>query len=61
MQKLHMVAEIGVFTLNALNHGEISISQAPRQVLLPSSLYRVRLTKNDVSFLYACLCFIQNN
>lgn len=51
MQKLHMVAEIGVFTLNALNHGEISISQAPRQVLLPSLLYRVRLTKNDVSFL----------
>lgn len=50
MQKLHMLAEIGLFTLNSLNHGRISLSQAPRQVLLPSSLYRVGITKNDVSF-----------
>ncbi|KAK7321020.1 hypothetical protein VNO77_31092 [Canavalia gladiata] len=41
--KLHMLAEIGIFTLNALNHGRISVLQAPGQVLLPSSLYRVSL------------------
>lgn len=59
MQRLHMLAEIGIFILNALNHGAIPVSQAPGQILLPSSLYRVSLTKNDVSFLGACLCFKQ--
>ncbi|KAK7385197.1 hypothetical protein VNO78_30910 [Psophocarpus tetragonolobus] len=38
--KLHMLAEIGIFTLNELNHGGISVSQTPGQILLPSSLYR---------------------
>ncbi|XP_012567744.1 sister chromatid cohesion protein PDS5 homolog B isoform X3 [Cicer arietinum] len=47
--KLHKLAEIGRFALNALSPSEISVSQAPRQVLLPSSLYRVSLTKDDAS------------
>lgn len=51
MQKLHMLAEIGIFTLNELNDGGISVLQASGQVLLPSSLYRVSLVQNDVSFL----------
>lgn len=51
MQKLHMLAEIGIFTLNELSHGGISKLQTPGQILLPSSLYRVSLVKNDVSFL----------
>ncbi|TKY56158.1 Sister chromatid cohesion protein PDS5-like B-A [Spatholobus suberectus] len=38
--KLHMLAEIGIFTLNELNHGGISVLRTPGQVLLPSSLYR---------------------
>ncbi|CAJ1971875.1 unnamed protein product [Sphenostylis stenocarpa] len=49
--KLHMLAEIGIFTLNKLNHGGIPVLQTPGQILLPSSLYRVSLFKNDVSFL----------
>ncbi|XP_061341944.1 sister chromatid cohesion protein PDS5 homolog B [Gastrolobium bilobum] len=47
--KLHMLAEIGIFTLNALNQSRTSVSQAPAQVLLPSSLYRVSLTKNSAN------------
>ncbi|KAK7275658.1 hypothetical protein RIF29_16778 [Crotalaria pallida] len=38
--KLHMLAEFGIFTLNELNDGSIPVSQAPGQILLPSSLYR---------------------
>jgi len=56
MQKLHKLVEIGLFTLNALSPGEISVSQAPRQILMPLSLYRASLTKDDVSFLYEFLC-----
>ena len=51
MQRLHLLADIGIFILNALNQGAISISQAPGQILLPSSLYRISLAKDDVSFL----------
>jgi len=51
MQKLHMLAEIGIFTLNKLIHGGISKLQTPGQILLPSSLYRVSLLKSNVSFL----------
>lgn len=59
MQKLHKLVEIGLFTLNALSPGEISVSQAPRQILIPLSLYRVSLTKDDVSFLYEFLFLTQ--
>ncbi|KAK7301359.1 hypothetical protein RJT34_12222 [Clitoria ternatea] len=47
--KLHVLAEIGIFTLNALNHGGISVLQTPGQVLLPSSLYRASLIKNGAN------------
>eukprot|EP00256_Glycine_max_P042836 XP_006593598.1 sister chromatid cohesion protein PDS5 homolog B-A isoform X6 [Glycine max] len=47
--KLHMLAEIGIFILNEFNHGGISVLQTPGQILLPSSLYRVSLIKNDTS------------
>lgn len=47
--KLHKLVEIGLFTLNALSPGEISVSQAPRQILIPLSLYRVSLTKDDAN------------
>ncbi|KAL2317798.1 hypothetical protein Fmac_031674 [Flemingia macrophylla] len=47
--KLHMLAEIGIFTLNELNHGGISVLKTPGQVLLPSSLYRVS-SKCTISF-----------
>lgn len=47
--KLHMLAEIGIFTLNELNDGGISVLQASGQVLLPSSLYRVSLVQNGTS------------
>ncbi|KAL2586437.1 hypothetical protein AAZV13_13G054600 [Glycine max] len=46
---LHMLAEIGIFILNEFNHGGISVLQTPGQILLPSSLYRVSLIKNDTS------------
>jgi hypothetical protein len=59
MQKLHKLAEIGIFTLKALCPGEISVSQVPRQILLPLSLYRASLTRDDVSFLYEFLCLTQ--
>lgn len=55
MQKLHKLAEIGIFTLNALSPVEISVSQAPRQILLPSSLYRASLPNDEVSLLYKFL------
>lgn len=58
MQKLHMLAEIGIFILNEFNHGGISVLQTPGQILLPSSLYRVSLIKNDVSFLEGLLSFL---
>ncbi|KAI4337812.1 hypothetical protein L6164_016184 [Bauhinia variegata] len=45
--KLHFLADIGIFILNALNHGKISTSQAPGQILLPSSLYRMSLSGID--------------
>ncbi|KAL2977376.1 hypothetical protein AAZX31_13G063900 [Glycine max] len=48
-KKLHMLAEIGIFILNEFNHGGISVLQTPGQILLPSSLYRVSLIKNDTS------------
>ncbi|KAK7373150.1 hypothetical protein VNO80_06548 [Phaseolus coccineus] len=48
--KLHMLAEIGIFTLNELSHGGISKLQTPGQILLPSSLYRVALVKSDTTF-----------
>ncbi|XP_019460581.1 PREDICTED: sister chromatid cohesion protein PDS5 homolog A isoform X2 [Lupinus angustifolius] len=47
--KLHMLAEFGIFHLNALNHNAISLSQSPGQILLPSSLYRPSLTKKDAN------------
>ncbi|XP_054798442.1 sister chromatid cohesion protein PDS5 homolog B isoform X2 [Prosopis cineraria] len=47
--KLHMLADIGIFILNALKHGEISASQAPGQILLPSSLYKMSFAKNNAN------------
>ncbi|XP_057735278.1 sister chromatid cohesion protein PDS5 homolog B isoform X2 [Arachis stenosperma] len=38
--KLHILAEFGMFALNAINRGAISVSQAPGQILLPSSFYK---------------------
>ncbi|XP_020238238.1 sister chromatid cohesion protein PDS5 homolog A isoform X2 [Cajanus cajan] len=49
MTTLHMLAEIGIFALNKLNHGGISVLKNPGQVLLPSSLYRAS-SKCPVSF-----------
>ncbi|XP_050886005.1 sister chromatid cohesion protein PDS5 homolog B isoform X2 [Lathyrus oleraceus] len=46
---LHKLAEIGIFTLNALSPVEISVSQAPRQILLPSSLYRASLPNDEAN------------
>ncbi|KAL1294310.1 hypothetical protein AAHE18_19G133200 [Arachis hypogaea] len=40
--KLHILAEFGMFALNAINHGAISVSQAPGQILLPSSFYKLQ-------------------
>lgn len=48
MQKLHMLADIGIFFLNALKHGAISASLAPGQILLPSSLYGTNFAENNV-------------
>jgi hypothetical protein len=50
MQKLHKLAEIGIFTLKALYPGEISVSQAPQKLFPPLSLYKVSLTRDE--FLY---------
>ncbi|XP_047149337.1 sister chromatid cohesion protein PDS5 homolog B isoform X1 [Vigna umbellata] len=58
--KLHMLAEIGIFTLNELSHGGISKLQTPGQILLPSSLYRVSLIKNDTSSKCLKSCFEEN-
>ncbi|KAF7829836.1 sister chromatid cohesion protein PDS5-like protein A isoform X2 [Senna tora] len=44
--KLHMLADIGIFFLNASKHGSISASQTPGQILLPSSLYGTSSAKN---------------
>lgn len=40
LQKLHMLAEIGMSVLNFLKHENIDLSHAPGLVLLPSSLYK---------------------
>ncbi|XP_058724136.1 sister chromatid cohesion protein PDS5 homolog B isoform X3 [Vicia villosa] len=47
--KLHKLAEIGLFTLNALSPVDISVSQAPRQILLPSSLYRASIPNDEAN------------
>ncbi|GAU44494.1 hypothetical protein TSUD_13050 [Trifolium subterraneum] len=47
--KLHKLVEIGIFTLKALCPGEISVSQVPRQIFLPLSLYRASVTKDDAN------------
>ncbi|MED6211114.1 hypothetical protein PIB30_070449 [Stylosanthes scabra] len=40
--KLHILAEFGIFALNAFNHGAISVSHAPGQILLPSLFYKLQ-------------------
>jgi hypothetical protein len=57
MQKLHKLAEIGIFTLKALYPGEISVSQALQKLFPLSSLYKVSLTRDE--FLYHIL-FIEH-
>ncbi|KAG6608062.1 Sister chromatid cohesion protein PDS5-like A-B, partial [Cucurbita argyrosperma subsp. sororia] len=39
--KLHILADIGLSFVTALNYSGVSLSCAPRQILLPLSLYRV--------------------
>ncbi|XP_023523391.1 sister chromatid cohesion protein PDS5 homolog A-like isoform X2 [Cucurbita pepo subsp. pepo] len=39
--KLHILADIGLSFVTALNYSGVSLSRAPRQILLPLSLYRV--------------------
>ncbi|PNY14801.1 sister chromatid cohesion PDS5-like protein [Trifolium pratense] len=58
--KLHKLAEIGIFTLKALCPGEISVSQVPRQILLPKSLYRASLTRDDAN-LKCPTCFFDQS
>ncbi|KAG7031692.1 hypothetical protein SDJN02_05733, partial [Cucurbita argyrosperma subsp. argyrosperma] len=38
--KLHILADIGLSFVTALNYSGVSLSCAPRQILLPLSLYR---------------------
>jgi hypothetical protein len=57
MQRLHKLAEIGMFTLKALYPREISVSQAPQQSFQLPSLYKVSLTRDE--FLYHIL-FIEH-
>lgn len=54
MQKLHILADIGVSIVKELNHNEIS-SRAPGLILLPSSLYQFSPAKKsrEASFLGA--------
>jgi sister-chromatid-cohesion protein PDS5 len=53
MQKLLVLAEIGISIVNELNHNVISSSLAPKQISLPSSLYRISVVKkcDEASFL----------
>ncbi|KAL9396150.1 hypothetical protein Peur_010403 [Populus x canadensis] len=43
--KLLILAEIGISIVNELNHNVISSSLAPKQISLPSSLYRISVVK----------------
>ncbi|KAK2453745.1 sister chromatid cohesion protein PDS5 protein A [Trifolium repens] len=58
--KLHKLAEIGIFTLKALCPGEISVSQVLPQILLPLSLYRASLTRDDANSKYPKCFFDQS-
>ncbi|MED6112773.1 hypothetical protein PIB30_064706 [Stylosanthes scabra] len=46
--KLHILAEFGIFALNAFNHGAISVSHAPGQILLPSSFYKLQANSKSL-------------
>lgn len=52
LQKLHMLAEIGMSVLNATKPDKVDLSGAPGLVLLPSSLYKTCETRrtNEASF-----------
>ncbi|KAK9271081.1 hypothetical protein L1049_026670 [Liquidambar formosana] len=45
--KLHILADIGISTVYALNHSGISTSHAHGLILLPSSLYRISIAKKS--------------
>lgn len=47
MQKLHLLADMGISAVGALNQIGISSSRTRGLILLPSSLYRISLTKNS--------------
>ncbi|KAJ9673634.1 hypothetical protein PVL29_023280 [Vitis rotundifolia] len=44
---LHILADIGIFILKALNTWGISMSNTPDKILLPSSLYRISSAKKS--------------
>ncbi|KAJ6730469.1 ANDROGEN INDUCED INHIBITOR OF PROLIFERATION AS3 / PDS5-RELATED [Salix viminalis] len=52
--KLLILAEIGIFIVNELNH-VISSSLAPKQISLPSSLYRISVVKKCDKTSLKCL------
>lgn len=47
LQNLHMLADIGISILKALNTWGISMSNTPDKILLPSSLYRISSAKKS--------------
>lgn len=47
LQNLHILADIGIFILKALNTSGISMSNTPDKILLPSSLYRISSGKKS--------------
>ncbi|KAJ6939281.1 sister chromatid cohesion protein PDS5 [Populus alba x Populus x berolinensis] len=53
--KLLILAEIGISIVNELNHNVISSSLAPKQISLPSSLYRISVVKKCDEASLKCL------
>lgn len=47
MQNLHVLANIGIAIVNELNHNGMPSSRAPGLILLPSSLYQIRVARKS--------------
>ncbi|GLU01048.1 hypothetical protein SLE2022_183740 [Rubroshorea leprosula] len=46
--RLHLLADIGISAVNSLHHNGTSSPHAPGLILLPSSLYRINLSKKSI-------------
>ncbi|GAV71980.1 Cnd1 domain-containing protein [Cephalotus follicularis] len=53
--KLHLLADIGISIVNALNHNGFSSSHFPGLILLPSALYRISVAEKSEETISKCI------